>query len=375
MPISLGTAKASPGRISYGSYNLLEHPIGGVEQLPVVIAQGNSRGPTFWLTAGIHGNEHAGLQVLHLLLTRDLARHLNGTIICVPALNPAALRTMTREAYYHHGDPNRLFPDGKPPKPFDPDVDQPSVLEQGYTRLFGEMQTTADFWIDLHNTWTGSISMVYRDRIYYRDDGSATAVKAARTEAEKLDVRIGEMCAAYGHSVLREMACEAYFNDKLHRSTTGAAVNVARIPALTMELGTGHMPDPKIVAASVTGLKNVLRWAGMLEGEREPIEGIKIVDLGYPCRRRGTPRLSVPCIVRHVVDAGDIVKKGDPIAELCDIWGRPVGEKTLCSEYDGWIMGRLHGIVHYAGAEVCGMGVRDDLPTVLPYPKGYFTSP
>ena len=372
MPISLGTAKASPGRISYGSYNLLEHPIGGVEQLPVVIAQGNARGPTFWLTAGIHGNEHAGLQVLHLLLTRELARSLNGTIICIPALNPAALRTMKREAYYHHGDPNRLFPDGKPAKPFDPDIDPPSVLEQGYTRLFHEVQNTADFWIDLHNTWTGSVSMVYRDRVYYRDDGAALAVKAARIEAEKLDTRMGEMCAAYGHSVLREMACEAYFNDKLHRSTTGAAVNVARIPALTMELGTGHMPDPKIVTASLTGLKNVLRWAGMLEGEMEPIAGIKVVDLGYACRRRGTPRLSVPCIVRHLVDAGDIVKKGDPIAELRDIWGRPAGEKILRSEYDGWIMGRLHGIVHYAQAEVCGMGVRDDLPPVLPFPQGYF---
>jgi hypothetical protein len=147
---------------------------------------------------------------------------------------------------------------------------------------------------------------------------------------------------------------------------------VARIPALTMELGTGHMPDPRIVGACLTGLKNVLRWAGMIEGEIEPITGIKIVDPGYPCRRRGTPRLTVPGVVRHLVDAGDMVKKGDPIAELRDIWGRPVGEKILRSEYDGWIMGRTHGIVRYPGAEICGMGVRDDLPTVLPYPKSYF---
>ncbi len=268
------------------------------------------------------------------------------------------------------------FPTASSPNQFDPDVDPPSVLEQGfYAVVAGEVQDSADYWIDLHNTWTGSVSMVYRDRIYYRDEGTAAANKAARVEAEKLDARIGEMCAAYGHSVLREMACEAYFNDKLHRSTTGAAVNVARIPALTMELGTGHMPDPKIVAASLAGLKNVLvRRAGMLEGDMEPITGIKVVDLGYPCRRRGTPRLSVPCIVRHLVEPGDVVKKGDPIAELRDIWGRPVGEKILRSEYDGWIMGRLHGIVHYADAEVCGMGVRDDLPTVLPYPKGYFSS-
>ena len=108
------------------------------------------------------------------------------------------------------------------------------------------------------------------------------------------------------------------------------------------------------------------------DGQNEPIAGIKVVDPGYPCRRRGTPRLTVACVARHLVEPGDIVKKGDPIAELRDIWGRPAGEKILRSEYDGWIMGRTHGIVHYPGIDLCGMGVRDELPTVLPYPKSYF---
>src|SRR5215471_19437720 len=98
MPITLGTAKATSNRLIYGTYDLLGHPTRGVEQLPVVIAQGNPRGPVFWLTAGIHGNEHAGLQVLHLLLTRELARQLHGTIVSIPALNPAGLRTMKRAA-------------------------------------------------------------------------------------------------------------------------------------------------------------------------------------------------------------------------------------------------------------------------------------
>ena len=369
MVLSLGTARAAAGRVVYGTYDLVEHPTGGIDQLPVVIAQGNSRGPVFWLTAGIHGNEHAGLQVLHLLVTRDLAKNLHGTIVCIPALNPAGLRTMKRQAYYHHGDPNRLFPDGRPTKPRDPELDPPSVLEQAYTRLFAELRKSADYWIDLHNTWTDSVSMIYRDRVYYRDDGPAAQVKAEQAAAKKLDQQIEGLCQAYGHSVLNEMALAAYFDDKLHRSTTGAAVNVARIPALTMELGTGHMPDPNIVRASLSGLRNVLRHVGMLEGDREPIEGIKKVDLGYPCRRRSTPRVSVPCVVRHLVNSGDIVKKGDPIAEVRDIWGRPIGEKILRSECDGWIMGRTHGILHYPGTEICGMGVRDDLPTVLPYPR------
>jgi len=371
MPVSLGTAKAAAGKLVYGTYDLVEHPTGGCDRLPVIIAQGSARGPVFWLTAGIHGNEHAGLQVLHLLIPRELARKLRGTIVCIPALNPAGLRTMKREAYYHHGDPNRLFPDGKARDPHDPDLEPPSVLEAAYSRLFEEMRSTANYWIDLHNTWTGSVSMVYRDRVYYRDQGTPAQIKAARLEAENLDRQIGEICEAYGHSVVNEMGCSGYFDDKLHRSTTGAAVNVARIPALTMELGTGHMPDPKIVQACRTGLVNVLKWAGMLEGNHEAITGITVVKPGYACRRRGTPRVSVPCIVRHLVEPGDLVKQGDPIAEVRDIWGRPIAEKVLKSDTDGWIMGRTHGIVHYPGTEVTGMGVPDDLPTVLPYPAGY----
>lgn len=372
MPLTIGTARASAGRVVYGTYELVQHPTGGGDELPVLIAQGNPRGRVFWLTAGIHGNEHTGLLVLHLLVTRELARALNGTVVCIPALNPAGLRTAKRYAYYHHGDPNRLFPDGKPPRPYDPDADVPSVLEVAYQRLFAEMRETADYWIDLHNTWIGSVSMVYRDRVYYLDEGTPAKIKKAREEAERLDTQIAAICRAYGHSVVNEMADGAYFDDKLHRSTTGAAVNVARIPALTMELGTGLMPDPKIVTACVAGLKNVLRAVGMLEGQHEPITGIKVVDPGYPCRRRTAPRVSLPCVVRHLVDSGDLVKAGDPIAEVRDIWGRPIGEKLLRTDSDGWIMGRTHGVLRYPGDEVCGIGVRDDLPTVLPYPKGFF---
>ncbi|MFM8581421.1 MAG: succinylglutamate desuccinylase/aspartoacylase family protein [Planctomycetaceae bacterium] len=289
MPLQLGTAKAQPGKLTYGTWDLVEHPTGGKDQLPVVLAQGSAKGPVFWLTAGIHGNEHAGLQALHLLVTRSLVNKLRGTIVCLPALNPAGLRTMRREAYYHPGDPNRLFPDQRPRDLQDPDSDPPSVLELAYSRLFAEMRQTANYWIDLHNTWTGSISMVYRDRVYYRDDGTPAAVKQAKAQAEELDRKLGEMCAAYGHSVLNEMGCAAYFQDNLHRSTTGAAVNVARIPAMTMELGTGHMPDPHIVAACVTGLTNVLSGPGCSRAGQSPSPGSRWSSRAIPAAD-GAPR-------------------------------------------------------------------------------------
>jgi predicted deacylase len=372
MTLTVGTAKAAAGRLKYGSFDLVHHPVGGSDSIPVILAQGDPSGPIFWVLAGIHGPEHTGLHVIHHLVTRELVKQLHGTLVAIPALNPAGLRTMQRQAYYFNGDPNRLWPDGKPPRdPSDPDEEPPSALERAYGRLFEEMRGACAV-VDLHNAWTGSVSFVFRDRVFYRNDGATAERKAARAAAVKVDGQLAEMCAAYGHPIVQEMPPKKYLARQLHRSTTAAVTNLLHIPALTMELGTGHVPDPAIVRAAVRGLRNLLRWAGLLPGEREPITGIPLPDPSFPCRRTGHPRTSLPCVIHHLCQPGELVSKGQPVAEVKDIWGRPIGEKILHSGHDGWIMARSHGVLYYPGADVYGMAIRDDLPTVQPYPKDYF---
>lgn len=373
MTLKIGTARAVPGRLTYGQYPLLDHPVGGSDAMPVILAQGDPRGPVFWVVSGIHGPEHAGLQVIHRLLTRDLARQLNGTLVALPALNPAGLRTMQRQAYYHDGDPNRLWPDGRPARQPEPDDDPPSALEQAYGRVFEDMRGAAAV-VDLHNARTNSVSFVFRDRVFYRNDGPPAKRKQARAAAQQVDAQLAEMCAACGHPIVQELPVKAYLARQLHRSTTAAVTNLLRIPALTMELGTGHMPDPAIVRAAGAGLRNLLRWAGMLPGEPEPITGIKRPDPGYACRRCSTPRVSQACVIHHLYEPGELVSAGQPVAEVRDVWGRSIGEKVLKSEYDGWVMARSHGILYYPGAAVYGLAIRDDIPTVQPYPKDYFKS-
>ena len=367
--ITLGSATSQPGTIQYGQWEALTHPTGHTEFLPVVIAQGREDGACLWLTAGIHGPEHAGPAVLYRLITQDLVDRMKGTIVALPALNPAGLRTMKREPYHAPSDPNRMWPDGKPEKPQDPDKDPPSSLEKAFKRLFDEMVAGADFMIDYHNAATGSISFIFRDRVMYRADQDAEKNKA---EAEALAAKQDEMIRAYGHTIVNEFPAEKYFDDKLHRSTSGAVLLVGKIPSFTVELGTGHMPDPAIVAASAAGTRNVMRWAGMLDGDPEPIEGIQIVEPGFPVRRRGAPRVSEACVVLHLVQAGDLVKVGDPLAEVRDVWGRPLGDGLLRSEYDGFVIGRSHGIYFYPGDEALSLAIRDDAPIVAPYPESYF---
>ncbi|MFQ6101139.1 MAG: succinylglutamate desuccinylase/aspartoacylase family protein [Anaerolineae bacterium] len=180
------------------------------------------------------------------------------------------------------------------------------------------------------------------------------------------------MLHSYGHTIVNEFPVEKYIDEKLYRSTSGAALLVGEIPSFTVELGSGEMPDPAIVAASVAGTRNVMRWAGMLDDDPEPIEGIKVVDPGFPVRRRGTPRVDEACVVLHMVEAGDLVRAGDPVAEVRDVWGRPLGDGLLRSEHDGFVIGRSHGIYFYPGDAVLGMAIRDDAPLVAPYPEDYF---
>ena len=374
MPIQIGTAKAAPGRIKYGSYDLVTHPVGGADTMPVILAQGDPGGPVLWVLAGIHGPEHTGLQVIHRTITRDLVRNLHGTVIALPALNPAGLRTMKRQAYYHNGDPNRLWPDGKPQAPQGPDDDPPSSLEQAYGRVFDDIRQIGGYAVDLHNAWIGSVSFVFRDRVFYRNDGTPKERKAARADALKVDKQVAAMCAAYGHAVVQEMPVKNYLAYKLHRSTTAAITNLLRLPAVTMELGTGAVPDPAIVRAAAAGLRNIMRWAGMLPGDPETITGIPRPMPDFPCRRLSAPRVSQPCVVHHLCEAGDSIHAGQPLAEVRDMWGRPFAEKVLKSEHDGWVIGRNSGVLYYPGQAIYGLAVRDELKTVQPYPKDFFKS-
>ena len=66
------------------------------------------------------------------------------------------------------------------------------------------------------------------------------------------------------------------------------------------------------------------------------------------------------------------MKPEDIVAEMLDIWGRPLEGGVLRAEYEGFVIGRAHGIYFYPGDPVLFMGVRDEAPLVGPYPEDYF---
>jgi predicted deacylase len=362
--LEIGSAKGQPGSLSYGTLEAVPLPSGGLDVFPIIIAQGEQDGPVLWLTASIHGAEYTGIIAIHQLLTPDLVRHLRGAIVAVPTLNPAGLRTLERAAYYLPGqDPNRLFPMPAPKRsPLAVEGPLPP-LELAYQRLFKHITDTADYLIDLHNFPIGAIPFALRDPVYYRGVRD-------RIAAQQLQSRVGEMLSAFGLTIINEFASADYLKKNLHRSVSGAALNTSHIPSFTAELGGYLTVDPAIVAATVTGLRNVLRWAGMLDGPPEPITTVRTISTGYPLRRTQHPFAPHSGIVHYLVKAGDMINSGDPVARLTDIFGRPVGddEGLVRTETGGLVLALLHGAICYQNDPLLSLAIRDDSDLVLPFP-------
>jgi uncharacterized protein len=360
-PLSLGTATAVAGEITHGWYTLAELATGHVERLPVTLARGREPGPTAWLSANIHGDEVTGLAVLHDLVTPALLADLRGTVVALPSLSPAGLHTRSRLSFLEGRDPNRLFP-GLDPPGARPEV--PGALEIGYAALFAELRASADLYVDLHCYGLQAATFIIRDRILYRDEAERPALVA-------LDERLDALCRASGLPVVHELPAAHYVERRLHRSTSGAALNLARIPAITVELGLIGGIDPDALAAGTLGVRNILKGSGMLPGAPEPITSVPQPAIDFPVTRDSTLRARTSGVIRYHVRPGDVFRAGDLLATLTDLHGRPLAsDGEIRAAADGWVLALARGGVCFQGQAVTHVAVRDPGPMLERFPVG-----
>ena len=365
--LRIGTAQGRAGEISYGTFEGVQMPTGYSDDLPVIIAQGKRDGPVLWVTASIHGNEYTGISAIHRLITPALVAELRGAIVALPTLNPSGLRVGERRAYYlKNQDPNRLFPSGSKKIPalgvLPSDPEPVSALESVYKSLFERIVETCDYLVDLHNYSLNSLPFSFRDPIGYSDEQDKAVARQLQTVMDTL-------FKAFGHTIINEYATADYLKRNLHRSVSGAVLNMARIPAFTVELGGYLSVDPVIVAACCAGLRNVMRFAGMLESPMEAITDIQILSPSYPIRRIQHPYAPQSGIMAYYVKSGDPVKRGEPIGRLTDIWGRPFGvnDGLIKTEHDGFVLGVSQGAAFYQGESLLSLAIRDDSDLLVPF--------
>ncbi|QZP38816.1 succinylglutamate desuccinylase/aspartoacylase family protein [Halobaculum magnesiiphilum] len=373
-PLTVGTATAAPGERADGWIHATGLPTGGSERLPVTVINGADAGPVLWVTGGVHGDEATGVAVAQDVAAafsetvgdgtgdgngvgpRDEDATLAGAVVVVPVVNPAGLRRNERTSYYGGDDPNRYFPDTERE-----DSRPPETQERIDSRLFDALAESADLLVDCHTAQVGSMPFTIRDRVLYGEE---------RTEAEAEDLAedLDRLATALGLPILTEYPAEEYVEQSLQRSTAGAALNTAGVPAVTAELGGHSVVEEDARRAGVAGIVAAAVEFGLLDsvpaGVAEAGAGVPNSPIEYPVRRFVGPRVEEAGLVRHRVAVGEAVEAGDAVAEVVTPHGEVV--ESVESEHDGYVIGRAEGVAVYEGNPVASMAVRDDGDLVVP---------
>ena len=264
-------------------------------KLPIRVIRGKKDGPIFFVSAGLHGDELNGIEIIRRIRKLKILNHLRGTLILVPIVNVYGVMNLSRYLPDRR-DLNRCFPGST----------RGSLASRVAKIFFDEIVARCDFGIDLH---TASIHKSNLPQIRINAENEYTLGMAKVFEAPVIV-----------HSPLREGSLRALCDS-------------LGIPTLLYEAGEALRFDEKSIKIGVKGIINVLRELEMLPKVKKKSKRTPIVT-----KNSFWVRSIESGVIRTVKSLGDTVKKSEIIAYIDD----PNGDSTyeLTAPFDGIIIGK-----------------------------------
>ena len=108
-------------------------------KIPIIVERSKIDGPVVLFTAGLHGDEINGIEIVRQMITRKINKPKRGTIICIPVINVFGFVNKSRE-FPDGRDLNRVFPGSK----------NGSLASRFAYYLLKEVIPNVDYCIDFH---------------------------------------------------------------------------------------------------------------------------------------------------------------------------------------------------------------------------------
>lgn len=310
--------------------SILEYPDGATLEVPVMAVCGSKPGPTFYLGSAFHGDEVNGVHIVSKFAKSIDTRDLSGTLIVVPAQNPAALRVQNRYALGHLiRSPMDMAP-ADPWAAFPGDEHGTMASRLAY-RLCNDLMQHADYLVDMHTPTTGGRYAPFAFLPPVR-------IGAIVEESEK-------MAKAFGADFVLATNDGVYVQESSPHTHMAMQGKVA----LGLEVGEGGQIDAEVTDRGLTGLRNMLRSIGMLSGDMEEI-GRKLVVSSMTAIRATRGGL-----LHREVELNENVTKGHLLATITDLFGDVVEE--LRAPHDGPIVRITTFATVESGERVIQIGV------------------
>lgn len=282
--------------------------------IPVWVARGQHPGKTLAITAGIHGDELNGVEIARRIFVETDPKALSGTLVVLPVLNRWGFLAGSRYMSDRR-DLNRAFPGYAKGS-------SASIIAHS---VFDPVIRRADALVDLH---TASDRRINLPQI--RTDLSSPAAL--------------ELARHFGDGVV--------LNGRGPKGALRRAALDASVPAIIYEAGGVLILQPNEVERGVTGVRNIMRYLGMIPAEQGAAAPSATVYKTTRWLRVPPGAAGMFLTARR---PGDEVKRGDVLGEVVD----PLSDRTapIISPADGVIIGMVVPTVVTTGDGLFHLGL------------------
>lgn len=287
--------------IAAGTRKTIELPISVLANhtpisLPVHVINGARPGPTFFISAVVHGDEILGVEIVRRVVRHPALKDLAGTLLAVPIVN--AFGFLNHSRYMpDRRDLNRSFPGS----------DRGSLASLLADLFMKEVVLRAQYGIDLHT------AALHRSNL--------PQIRIAPDQPELL-------------SLAKQFAAPVILVSKLRDGTLRQCARDNGVKVLLYEAGEALRFDETAIATGVSGILNVMASLKMI------VQKATARTPSAISKSSSWLRAPEGGILRSSVEIGAHVSKGETIGEISS----PLGEQSaaIIAEDEGIIVGRTN---------------------------------
>ena len=250
-------------------------------EIPIMVERSKQEGPVVLITAGLHGDEVSGVEIVRQVIAKKINKPERGTIICIPVLNVFGFLSM-----------NRYFPDGKDLNRVFPGTKNGSLASRFAFQFTRDILPIAEYCLDFH---TGGAS---------RFNAPQIRVDPNNEEQMKLAMEFNAPFTVVSKNI-----------DKSYRSTCAKLGK----QILLYEGGKSVDSNKEVARHGVLGVMRVLHSLGMLKNTRglcSPIQPTTIITSSQWIRAKYSG------LLHNKVECGQYVEQLQIIAIITDPYGK-----------------------------------------------------
>ena len=274
--------------------------------IPIMVRRSKFDGPIVLFSAGIHGDEINGVEIVRQLIHKKINKPKKGTIICIPIINVYGFVNKSRE-FPDGRDLNRVFPGSK----------TGSLASRFAFHILAEIMPLVEYAVDFH---AGGAS---------RFNAPQIRITHNNPELKTLADVFNAPFTLYSRNIMGSFRSSSERMD---------------VKMLLFEGGKSLDINNTVADEGINGAKRLLSHLDMLDPKHTVVH--QKSDTIY-IEKSGWIRAKCSGLLHDYDTIGKFVKKGTILATITDPFGK--FERKVKAPNDGYIINANHSPIVYEG--------------------------